>query len=287
MPELAYVNGEYLPVEKAFVSIDDRGYQFGDGVYEVVFAFDRRPYLLHEHMVRLERSLKGLRIEGVDLAEVDEVFRELAKRGDFPRAKLYLSISRGVHPRDHLFPPKGTKPTVVATVRPIGEADMEMIQRGLTCVTLTDFRWGRCDLKTLNLLGNVLLRQESFEKGADEGILVGSDGVVREGTASNVFAVLDGKAYTHPLNNFILPGITRDLTIRLAEKIGIEVVEETFTLDHMRTAEEIFLTGTIAELVAVTTLDGEAVGDGKPGPIIGRLRDAYYEDVERFIKSGD
>jgi len=281
MAEAAYINGEFFPISEAVVSIDDRGYQFGDGVYEVVYGLAGRPFLLKEHMDRLANSLDGLAIRGVDFSRVEEVIKDLAGRV-LPKSKVYLSITRGVAPRDHLFPP-GVSPNVVATVRAVPNPPPDYLEKGVKAVTATDIRWGRCDLKTLNILGNVLCRQQAEEKGAQEAILVGPDGLVREGTSTNCFAVFSGVLYTHPLNERILPGITRSLILDLARENGIRVVEEAVSLERFREADEIFITGTVAELVAVTKLDDRPVGDGVPGRLTREIRVAYDSRVRDFI----
>ncbi|MBZ0274354.1 D-amino-acid transaminase [bacterium] len=282
MSELAYVNGRFLPIDEATVSIDDRGYQFGDGVYEVVYAFDRRPFLLDEHLARLAQSLDGLRIRGVAIDDMRRVIEDLARRGDPRRSKIYLSITRGVAPRNHIFP-VDLIPTVVATVRPAGEPPAGALSEGISAITARDIRWGRCDLKTLNLLGNVIARQAAEEAGAQEAILVSDDGLVREGSSANVFLVMSGAVKTHPCDAHILPGITRNLVVRLARENGIEVREEAPPREDLFAADEIFVTGTVAELAAVTRLDGRRIGDGKPGPMTLRLRRLYDEYVQQFV----
>lgn len=282
MAELAYVNGRYLPIEEAKVSIDDRGYQFGDGVYEVLYAFGGKPFLMEEHIRRLQNSLDGMEIHGVDMAVIRSVIRSLIDRGGFDRSKVYLSVTRGVAPRNHVFP-AGVEPSVVGTVRPVAPANPALVENGLSAVTLDDFRWGRCDLKTLNLLANVLAKQEASRRGADEALLIAPDGTVREGTSANAFCVLGDTVWTHPLSRRILPGITRGLVLELAAQLGIPVREEGVDLETFRKADEVFLTGTTAELVGVTAIDGAPVGNGKPGPVTRRLYKAYEEYVAAFI----
>lgn len=284
MPELAYVNGKYGTIEDAVVSIDDRGFQFGDGVYEVLYVFGGRLFLFDEHLARLKNSLDGLAIRGVDMNDVRAVMSEMVARSGFDRAKLYYCVTRGVAPRNHPYP-AGVKPSIHATIRPVTPPPAEEIAKGLRAVTIEDFRWGRCDLKTLNLLGNVLAKQQALDSGFDEAIFYGADGVVREATAANVFAVDGGVVYTYPIGPRILPGITRDLVVKLARETGVPMREEGMTLDKFRRADEIFLTGTTAELIAITQLDGETVGSGGTGPVTARLRAAYDRYVESFLAS--
>ncbi|MCZ7585642.1 MAG: aminotransferase class IV [Deltaproteobacteria bacterium] len=188
--------------------MDDRGFQFGDGVYEVLYGLDGRPFLLREHMDRLKRSLEGLRIRGVDLAEVEKVILVLAAKVR-PRSKVYVSITRGTAPRNHTFP-VGAKPNIVATVREAPVAPETYLRDGIKAVCVPDRRWGRCDLKTLNLLGNVLARQEAEEAGAQEAILYGPDEIVREGSSANVFAVIEGVICTHPWTSVFCRALPAD-----------------------------------------------------------------------------
>ncbi len=281
MPELAYVNGKYLPISEAFVSIDDRGYQFGDGVYEVISVYNGKPFLFAPHMQRLKNSLEGLRIKGVDFEEVTEVIQTLASDCAESRTKIYLSVTRGVAPRNHVFPEE-TKPCLTATIRKVPEASKECLEVGLKAITLPDYRWGRCDLKTLNLLWNVMAVQQAAEQGAKEAILLSEDDVVREGTSSNVFAVWGGKILTHPLTRNILPGITRNFIIESADKIGVTFSEEFFDKRRLLEADEIFVSGSIAEIAGICEVDGVKIGSGKTGPATKKIRKFLKAEMDAY-----
>ncbi len=286
MPELAYLNGKYLPISEAFVPIDDRGYQFGDGVYEVISVHSQKPFLFAEHMKRLTQSLSGLKIDNADLAEVADVVKTLCSRSESKRAKLYFSITRGVAPRSHVIPPN-LKPNLVATIREAPQIPEEILEDGIKAITLPDYRWGRCDLKTLNLLWNVMAAQQAAEKGASEGILLGDTDVVREGSSSNVFAVFSNQILTHPLTRNILPGITRKLIIDLADSIGAAVSEEMFDKKRLMEADEIFISGTIAEIAGITKVDNRIIGNGRTGVLTKELRNALWSKIADYCKKSD
>ena len=222
MPDIAYVNGHFSALEEATIPIEDRGFQFGDGVYEVVRTYGGVPFRLYDHLARLETSARAVAIP-VPLSRTDweALIREGVQRSDFAACMVYIQLTRGVAPRAHLFP-SPEKPTVVMTFREIPETDDVLRQQGVPVVTLPDLRWGRCSIKSLNLLPNVLAKQEARDAGAVEAILV-KDGLVTEGCSSNVCLVRDGTIITPPLSDQLLAGVTRAVVLELAKKNGIAV----------------------------------------------------------------
>lgn len=270
---IVYLNGDFAPRDEARVSADDRGFTFGDGVYEGVRAIAGRRFAWDAHMQRLAGSLDGLRIRcAVD--GLDAVCDRLLRDNDLlaGEAFLYIAITRGAAPRVHGFPAASTAPTVYVTATPFTRPTA-MRDRGAAAITHEDLRWARCDLKTLNVLGNVLARQAASEAGAFEAILV-RDGVITEGAATAVFAVIDGEVRTHPLSRRILPSVTRAIVLELARAAGIAVREDAMSLDELRRAEEIFVCGTTTDVTPIVSLDGAAIAAGVPGPIARRLRAA-------------
>jgi D-alanine transaminase len=269
-----YLNGEFIPKERATVSVDDRGFIFGDGIYEVVRVIDGRIFEWPAHAARLARGLQGIHI-ALDLAVIDglkDVCERLVTDNGLAEgeATVYLQVSRGAAPRTHHFPPAGTRPTVygAATRFVVTRAHRE---KGVRAITLLDIRWLRCDLKTVNLLGAVLAREAAAEAGAYEAILL-RDGVVTEGAATNVFAVVDGELRTHPLGNLILPGITRQVIVELLSENGIALSEKPVMQSELLRASELFICGTTTDVSPVVTLDGKHVGTGMPGPLTKRVQ---------------
>jgi len=271
-----YLDGEYLARERAVISVDDRGFVFGDGIYEGVRAIDGRLFEWDAHAHRMVHGLTGLRIPlGADrVAALRGVCERLLADNDLTRgdAFLYLQVTRGAAPRTHAFPPAGTAPTVLVTAtRLVSKRDQR--QHGVAAITHDDLRWARCDWKTLNLLGSVLARQAAVEAGAFDAILI-RDGVVTEGAATTVFAVIDGVVRTHPLGHRILPSVTRKVVMACIAERDLPVHEHAITLAELRAAGEIFLCGTTTDVTPVVTLDGSPVAAGTPGPITAVLRDA-------------
>jgi D-alanine transaminase len=281
---LVYLDGDYLPHERAKVSVDDRGFLFGDGVYEVIRAFDGRFFTADEHLRRLERGLQGLDIRwtgGTDT--ILEIGRRLLAENDLAEgdATLYLQITRGAAPRTHAFPATTTPPTLYASTSRF-VVPHELRERGVDAITHADLRWSRCDLKTVNLLPNAMAKQRAVEAGAWESIFL-RDGVVTEGASTNVFGILDGQLRTYPKCNYILPGITRDVILELAAEREIPVAEEPILAEELPRLEELFLTGTTTDVQPVVRLDGRAVGDGVPGPIARALQTALTERIRGAV----
>ena len=270
MSDVVYLGGEFVPRGRAAISIDDRGFLFGDAIYEVIRVVRGRFIEPERHLRRLARSLHevGLPAPALDLLAVAA---DLIRRNDLGgrEATVYAQVSRGAAPRQHAFPPSGTPPTVLVTAMPFTPRT-DLIAGGVAVITLPDVRWSRCDIKSVNLLPNVLAAQRAAEAGAFEAILV-RDGVVTEATRSNVLAVVGGVVRTHPTGPLILPGVTREVVLELASGAGVPVREEELGADELFAAEEVLLTGTTADVTPVVMVDGRAVGEGRPGPVGRRL----------------
>lgn len=268
---IAYLNGSYLPLAEARVPVLDRGFLFGEGIYEVIPAYAGRPFRLDEHLQRLDTSLAGVGIAPPHTpAEWCELFDTLIARNGGGDLALYLQITRGAQEkRDHTIP-QSYSPTVFAMANPIAAPAASVREQGIALASLEDIRWLRCDIKTTALLANALLRTAAGEAGADEALLV-RDGLVTEGSASNVFVVRDGIVATPPKDHRTLPGITRDLVVELAATDGMALEERDITRDELDRADEIWITSSIREVVPATRLDGRPVGDGRPGPLWQRM----------------
>lgn len=271
-----YLNGEYLASERAVVPVDDRGFVFGDGIYEGVRAIEGRLFEWEAHAARMRNGLAGLRIElGAErMTELPGICDRLLHDNGLTdgEAFVYLAVTRGAAPRTHHFPPARTPPTMFVSATKLFPR-RELRQHGGKAITFEDMRWTRCDWKTLNLLGSVLARQAAAEAGAYEAILV-RDGMVTEGAASTVFVVLDGVVRTHPLTRRILPGVTRGVVLACASELQLSVREQAVTEAELRRAQEIFLCGTQTDVTPVVMLDGTPVAAGTPGPITAALRSA-------------
>jgi len=280
--DIVYVNGSFVPRAEARVSVEDRGFVFGDGVYEVLRVINGRPFATRFHNDRLRRSLEGIRIslKGSDNPErFVEIGKELLRQNALVdgEATLYMQVTRGASTRAHNFPAAETEPTVyISAARFTPYKDLA--ESGAVAITLPDQRWGRCDLKTLNLLPNVLASQIAKEKGAFEAMLI-RDGIVTEGTRTNFFGVIDGVLRTHPLNNHILPGITRSVLRDLAHQVSIDLDESPIKVDEIPRLSELFLTGTTTDVMPVVTLDGKTVGKGRPGSLTRQLQKVLAESL--------
>ncbi|MEE9209668.1 MAG: D-amino-acid transaminase [Kiloniellales bacterium] len=278
MPRQAYVNGRYLPHARAAVHIEDRGYQFADGVYEVVPVY--KGILVDEdpHLDRLERSLTELRIAmPMPRAAIKLVSRELMRRNDLTYGFLYMQVSRGVAPREHKFP-EGAKPALVMTTRQTKPHGEMMLSEGLKVITVPDIRWGRCDIKSTSLLPNVLAKQQAVEAGAFEAWQIDAQGRVTEGSSTNAWIVsAEGTVVTRDASHAILNGITRLALLEIIREEGYGLEERPFTLEEARGAREAFLTSSTSFLLPVTAIDDAPVGNGHPGILFGKLRTRYLE----------
>ena len=272
-----YLNGEFLPIEHAKVSVLDRGFIFGDGVYEVIPVYSRRPFRMREHLQRLQHSLDAIRLSNPhSLAEWETLLRELiARNPQHEDQYLYLHITRGVAPRDHPFPQPPVPPTVFVMINPLGQPAPAAIAHGVECITVPDIRWLRCDIKAISLLPNVLMRQAAVDAGCGEAILIRNDSFMTEGSASNIFMVQDDVLLAPPKDHLMLPGITYDVILELAAANGIRCEIRKIMKDELYRADELLLTSSTREVQAIVSLDGKPIGNGKPGAMFARLYPLY------------
>jgi len=276
------LNGAFLPLEDARVPVLDRGFIFGDGVYEVIPAYSRHPFRLAEHLQRLQHSLDGIRLANPHADdEWQELVRGLIARNEGEDQYLYLHITRGVARRDHAFPPADTPPTVFMMSSPLLPAAQALRDHGVSAITAPDNRWLRCDIKAISLLPNVLLRQLAVDAGAAETVML-RDGFLSEGAASNIFVIKDGVLLAPPKDHLMLPGITYDVVLELAAAHGIPSRVASVAESALRGADEIWLTSSTREVQAITRLDGNPVGSGEPGPLFRKM-DQYYQDYKSTV----
>jgi len=278
-----YLNGRFLPLAEAGVSPLDRGFLFGDGAYEMVPVYSRRPFRLDEHLRRLEATLAGIRLASpLPRDGWRAVAARLIAAAPWQDQSIYLQVTRGADDkRDHAFPPATVPPTVFAFASPLVTASAEMHASGVGAITVPDLRWSRCDLKVVSLLANVLARQQALDAGCAEAILI-RDGMLKEGATSNIFVVRDGALLAPPKTRLMLPGITYDVILELAAAHGLPAIVREIGEAELRAADEIWMTSSTKEVLAITTLDGVAVGDGRPGPV-GRRMLAWYQDFRNTV----
>ena len=276
-----YLNGDFLPEEDACVSVLDRGFIFGDGVYEVIPAYGRRPFRLQGHMERLQNSLDGVRIGNPHTQdEWQYLIQKVIDANEGEDQSVYLQITRGAAKRDHAFP-SDVKPTVLIMSNPLSGANAQILKSGVAAITTEDIRWIYCHIKAICLLPNVLLRQKAIDAQSAEAILI-RDGLATEGAASNLFVVHEGIIRTPPKGPLLLPGITRDLVIELAAENHIPYEEANILEADLTRADEIWLTSSTKEILAVTQLDGKPVGNGKPGAMWERMYGLYQQYKQRL-----
>ncbi|MCX7627859.1 MAG: D-amino acid aminotransferase [Methylophilaceae bacterium] len=282
--QIVYLNGHFLPLAQAHVSVLDRGFIFGDGVYEVIPAYSRRAFRLDEHLRRLQHSLDGIRLANPHTnAEWADLIRELIARNTGEDQYLYLHLTRGVALRDHAFP-QGVAPTVFMMSTPLVPPPREWCETGVAAVSAIDNRWDRCDIKAIALLPNVLLRQLAVDHGAVETVLF-RDGILTEGAASNIFAVENGVILAPPKDNHMLPGITYDLVLELAEAHGIPCEIGRYGEARIRAADELWLTSSTKEILPITRLDDRPVGSGRPGPVFRKMHALYQEYKTQVMRA--
>ena len=278
---MVFLNGKFLPLEQAMVPVLDRGFIFGDGVYELIPVYSRAPFRMDEHLARLERSLAAVRIKNPYARERWRgIILELVAKQPWADQAVYFQVTRGVAKRDHAFP-AGVEPTVFVMCNPLVNPPRELVDQGAVAVSAVDNRWLRCDIKSISLIGNCLLRQASADAGAVETILF-RDGKLTEASASNVFVAKNGLLLSPPKSSLILPGITYDVVVEIAQATKIPLEFRDVGEAEVRAADEIWLTSSSKEILAVATLDGKPVGEGKPGPL---FRKAYagYQDFKAKV----
>ena len=272
-----YLDGRFIDHTDAKISVDDRGFLFADGVYEVIRAYDGRPFLAEPHILRLRAGLAALRMDPAVADGVLQIADRLLDANDLRSADstIYIQVTRGVAPRKHAFP-ADVPPTVYVMAKQFAQHPTTYFDEGVAAVAVPDTRWTRCDIKSISLLPNVLANQQARDAGAFEALFV-KDGVLIEGSHSNLFGVIDGELVTYPECNYILGGITRRLVLALARELGIPAREGPIYSHRIEEVEELFLSGTTTEVMPVTILDGSPVGTGDPGPVTRRLLQAYRE----------
>lgn len=276
-----YLNGQFLPLAEAKISVLDRGFVFGDGVYELVPVYSNKPFRLDEHLRRLQDSLDGIRLASPHGPEVwRELILRLIELQDFADQSLYIQVTRGVAPRDHAFP-KGVPPTVFMFAQPLLTSTSEQKAAGVCAVSAVDNRWLRCDIKSISLLANILLRQQAVDVGCAETVML-RDGFLTEGAASNIFVVKDGVLRAPPPSNLMLTGITYDVVLELAATHGIPHQVRAISEAELCAADELWMTSSTKEIMAIVKLDGTPVGAGVPGPLAQQM-DGLYQTFKQQV----
>ena len=282
---MVFLNGKFMPIEEARVPVLDRGFIFGDGVYELIPVYSRVPFRMDEHLARLERSLAAVRIRNpYSRAEWRDIILQLVAKQSFEDQGVYFQVTRGVARRDHAFP-KDAVPTVFVMSNPLVNPPRELVEGGAAAVSAVDDRWQHCDIKSISLIGNCLLRQVSADAGAVETILF-RDGNLTEASASNVFVVKGGVILSPPKSNLILPGITYDVIAEIAQAGGLTLEYRDIAEAEVRGADEVWVTSSSKEVLAIVTLDGRPVADGKPGPVFRRVHALYQEFKQKVMRAG-
>jgi D-alanine transaminase len=280
-----FLNGKLLPAEQASVSVLDRGFIFGDGVYELVPVYSRVPFRLDEHLARLERSLGETKIRNpYSRAQWRSHIYRLVDAQAFDDQGVYFQVTRGVAKRDHAFPKDG-EPTVFMMSNPLVNPPQAQVEKGASAVSAPDNRWLRCDIKSISLIGNCLLRQLSAEAGAAETILI-REGKLTEASASNVFIVKRGVILSPPKTNLILPGITYDVVVELARANALPLEFRDVSEAELRAADEVWVTSSSKEILAIVELDGKRIGEGRPGPVFRRMYQLYQEFKQKVMRAG-
>ena len=279
-----YLNGEFMPIEQARIPVLDRGFIFGDGVYEVIPSYSRRPFRLAEHLARLQSSLDAIRLANPhDNATWSALVTKIVAGNPWEDQNVYLQVTRGVAKRDHAFP-KGIKPTVFMMASELVTPSPELMRTGAKAIVLPDFRWLRCDIKSTSLLGNCLLRTLAADEGCAEAILV-RDGELTEASASNVFIVRNGTVLSPPKSHLILPGITYDVVLEILRGNAIPHEVRPVKESELRSADEVWVTSSSREVLPITTLDGKQVGSGRPGPVGERVHALYQQFKARVMRA--
>ena len=283
---MIYLNGKLVPIEQAYISVLDRGFIFGDGVYEVIPVYSRRPFRLANHLLRLQHSLDGIRLQNPYTDEEwQNLLEQVIANNEGDDQYLYLHITRGVAKRDHAFP-VGIPPTVFIMSSPLPTPPQELLLSGVPAITAVDNRWGRCDIKAISLLPNVLLRQLAIDCGAMETILL-RNGFLTEGAASNIFITKNNVLLAPPKSHLMLPGITYDVVLELAQTHTIPYEVRAISEMELRTADEVMLTSSTKEIMPIVSLDGKPIGEGKPGSMFKQLSQLYQQYKAVTMRGGD
>lgn len=283
MAEITYLNGNIIPFAETMVSINDRAFLFGDGVYEVVRTYDGHLFGLAEHMARLERSAAALELElPLDVGGLMGLVQEVFQKSALSNAMIYLQVTRGAEPRNHLFSLK-LKPNLLITVRCLPDDLADDTCHSLKAITVHDGRWDMCHVKSTSLVANIMAKHKARKAGVEEAIFVRGNGVVTEAYSSNVFIIRDGVVATHPADNRVLGGITREFVLKLCSRLGLPAKEAAFTREEMMAAGELFVTNSVHEIQPVVAVDGSEIGEGQPGPLTMQLRQAYRKLTEQKL----
>ena len=270
-------NGKLIAREDAKVDIEDRGYQFGDGIYEVIRVYNGHLFTLREHMERLFESARKIKLKvPYSIVQIEGWLQQLVAENNLQSGTVYLQVTRGAAPRNHLFPAQGDAVFVASTN--IVDRPAEKLQNGVKAITVEDIRWLKCDIKSLNLLGNILAKQTAYEQGCFEAIQH-RDGVVTEGSSSNISIIRGGQVVTHPADNLILDGIVRQVLLGMCRENSIPFQEVPFSLEQLYAADEAFLTSTTSEIMPITEIDGKQIGDGTPGELTKKLQALYEQAI--------
>ncbi|CAM4233567.1 D-amino-acid transaminase [Lederbergia lenta] len=276
-------NDQIMDKNKVQIDIEDRGYQFGDGVYEVIRIYDGQLFTAEEHLTRFFSSAEKIKIVvPFPKEQLLRLIKQLINENKVNNGSIYMQITRGASPRNHVFPSAETKPVLTAYTKVV-ERPESALENGVEAIVADDIRWLRCDIKSLNLLPNLLAKQQATEKGCYESILH-RDGTVTEGSSSNAYIIKDGKVKTHPATNLILNGITRQVIARLCDENQIPFYEEVFTVDELLAADEVFISSTTSEVMPVIRVDGKLFSDGKPGQITRKLQSLFLEEIKKMEK---
>ncbi len=277
---IVYLNGKYIDSSQAMISVNDRGFLFGDGLYEMILSYNGRPFRMKRHLTRLKHGCEFIRLNLTNIDFIEDVCMQLLEKNDLNSriASIYVQLTRGVYKRMHRFPPGETSPTVYVSASKFSP-DREHQQKGIATISVQDKRWGRCDIKTIDLLPNVIEHQKAIESEAHEAIFV-KDGVILEGTHSNVFAVINGTVVTHPLTEKILPGVNREAVLEICEKHNIRTLERPILLNELGNLEEAFITSTTLEIMPVIKIDNMVVSNGRAGEITKLLQKEFSLLVE-------
>lgn len=275
---IGYINGKFISLDELVIPIDERGHQFGDGVYEVIRVYNGKPFMLDEHINRLINSSNAIKLPITKSSdEFKKLIIEAVEKSQLKDCNVYLQITRGITTRQHLFP--NVPVSISMTVRPAKSISDEIREKGDKAIFHEDERWANCYIKSLNLLPNILAKQVAFEAGCFEAILV-KEGFVTEGTSSNVFIVKDGKVYTTPLSKQILPGITRMAVNNVSNRLNIDFIEKHFSPDELLATDELFITSTTSEILPIVKVNDQVIGNGKPGTITNQLYKKFMEVVK-------
>ncbi|NQD67115.1 D-amino-acid transaminase [Bacillus haikouensis] len=281
--ETVFLNGEFVKRKDAKVDIEDRGYQFGDGIYEVIRVYNGEVFTMDEHMERLYQSAEKMKLKiPFEFKELSSIVFKLIEVNEVQEGSVYMQVSRGISPRQHHFPAGDVSGSVIAYTKEM-KRPLKQMQEGVTAMLVEDIRWLRCDIKSLNLLGNLLAKEEAASRGHFEAIQHRGE-TVTEGSSSNAFIVKDGTIFTHPATNLILNGITRRVIKELADKNGVPFVEKTFTVDELLSAEEIFIASTTSEVMPVVKVDDVTIGQGVPGSLTTKLQELFSKRIKEDCK---